>query len=291
MGPQLTDGLTDGPQQFVVGMGFKAPLIGEGEHLVVDTCGITDSQDVDASVDELFRDPVDGHVTLSTNEHLVLTTERLVDGLDEGGGLAGTRRAVNDGDILGAQHLVDGIFLRTIQIGKVDRCEAEGLGRLTGIEEVAQITQTTFRLDDSVEGLEHHLIARLVEEELDAHVFCPLHIDQLTVVGHDHNHSVALDIADCSGKGEVMDLFSAVDAEKDHRFTKLEVMLDLIVLALTEHLDYQLVQRVIVALTHAEGPPGITALHLPLQAHFLGLLAESLFLGLILQLEQKPLLL
>jgi hypothetical protein len=68
-------------------------------------------------------------------------------------------------------------------------------------------------------------------------------------------------------------------------------MLYLILAAQAEHLYHQLVQRVVVALSHPQRPPGITTLHLPLQPHLLGLLAESLLLRLILQLEQQPLLL
>ena len=37
VGTQFADGLADGPQQFVVRMTLEAPLVGEAEHLVVDT--------------------------------------------------------------------------------------------------------------------------------------------------------------------------------------------------------------------------------------------------------------
>jgi hypothetical protein len=67
-------------------------------------------------------------------------------------------------------------------------------------------------------------------------------------------------------------------------------MLYLIFAALTEYLYHQLVQRVVVALSHPQRPPGITTLHLPLQSHLLGLLAESLFLSSVLHLEQQFLL-
>ena len=39
--PQLTDGFADGPQQFVVGVGLEAALVGERQHLVVHARGIT----------------------------------------------------------------------------------------------------------------------------------------------------------------------------------------------------------------------------------------------------------
>ena len=99
--PEVADGLADAPKQGVVGMGLEAPLVGEGEHLVVDTGGIADAQDIDAAVHQFLGDPVDGHIALGADQHLILATEGFVDSLDEGGGLAGTGRAVNDSYILG----------------------------------------------------------------------------------------------------------------------------------------------------------------------------------------------
>ena len=64
-----------------------------------------------------------------------------------------------------------------------------------------------------------------------------------------------------------------------------------LVITLTEHLYHQLIERIIVALSHLQGIPGITTLHLPHQSHFLGLFAEGILLGGILHLEQQPLLL
>ena len=63
------------------------------------------------------------------------------------------------------------------------------------------------------------------------------------------------------------------------------------VITLTEHLYHQLIERVIVALAHLQGVPGITTLHLPHQSHLLGLFTEGILLGSILHLEQQPLLL
>ena len=64
-----------------------------------------------------------------------------------------------------------------------------------------------------------------------------------------------------------------------------------LIVALTEHLDHELVEGVIVTLAHLQGIPGITTLHLPHQPHLLGLLAEGILLCGILHLEQQPLLL
>ena len=64
-----------------------------------------------------------------------------------------------------------------------------------------------------------------------------------------------------------------------------------LLIALTEYLHDELVQRVVVTLAHFQRIPGITTLHLPLQTHFLSLLAVGFLFGGVLHLEQEPLLL
>ena len=114
MTPEVPDGFPDRPEEGVVWVSLEASLIGEGEHLIVDAGGIADAEDVDAAVDEFLGDPVDGHVALGADKDLVLAAESLVDGLDEGGGLAGAGRAVDDGDIFRTEDLVDGVFLGAV---------------------------------------------------------------------------------------------------------------------------------------------------------------------------------
>ena len=250
MGTEFPDGLTDRPEQFIVGMGLEASLIGKGEHLVVDTGGIADTKDVDTTVYEFLRNPVDGHVTLRTDQHLTLPSQRFIDGFDKRSGLARSRRTMHNGHILRPQHLVHSFLLRRIQIRKTHGRKAEGLCFLTRIEKVAQVAEPTLSLHHTVEGLKHRLIARLVEEDLDAHILCPLHIDQLAVVRHSHHHTVAIDIADGACEVEIMEDaglsrksgMSGFDSKKAHWFTKFKVMLYLVVLTLTEHLHDQLIE-------------------------------------------------
>ena len=84
--------------------------------------------------------------------------------------------------------------------------EGEGLGlHGGGIEEVAEVAQAAFCPDDAVEGLEHHFITRLVEEELDADILRTLDIDELAVVGDSDDHAVAIDVRDGGGEGEIAD--------------------------------------------------------------------------------------
>ena len=75
------------------------------------------------------------------------------------------------------------------------RSEGKGLGlHGGGIEEVAEVAQAPFGADDAVEGLEHHLVAGLVEKELDADMLCALDIDELAVVGNGDYHALAIDV-------------------------------------------------------------------------------------------------
>ena len=129
---QVANGFTDAPEQFVVGMGLEAALVGEGEHLVVDTRGVADAQHVDTAVYEPLGDPVDGHVRLRTHQHLWLAVERFEDGFDERGGLARAGRAVHDGHILRPQHHVDGLLLRRVEPGEGKGSEGEEAGGVGG---------------------------------------------------------------------------------------------------------------------------------------------------------------
>ena len=121
-------------------MGLKATFIGEGEHFIVDTRGIADTQHVDAAIHQFLRDPVHRHVTLCADQYLVLASQCLVDGFDECRGLTRSRGAMDDRHILGPQHFVHCVLLGCIQIGEMDGGETEGLCLLMRIEQVTQIT-------------------------------------------------------------------------------------------------------------------------------------------------------
>ena len=60
---------------------------------------------------------------------------------------------MHDGDILCPQHHIDSLLLGRIQIREVHRRKDKGLCLLTGIEEVTQITDTSFPFDGAVERL------------------------------------------------------------------------------------------------------------------------------------------
>ena len=124
---QITDSLTDGPEQFVVGMTLETSFVGKGEHLIIYSRRITDTQHVDATIDEFLGDPVDRHITLSTYQHLVLATQCLIDSLNECRCLTCSRGTVNDGHIFCPKHLVYRILLSLIEIREVHRSETECL--------------------------------------------------------------------------------------------------------------------------------------------------------------------
>ncbi len=75
-----------------------------------------------------LRNPVYGHVALGAYQYLAFAVERLVDGFHKGGGLARSRRAVHDHHVFGAQHFVDGSFLRGVQPRETYRLEGEMSG-------------------------------------------------------------------------------------------------------------------------------------------------------------------
>ena len=112
------------------------------------------------------------------------------------------------------------------------------------IKKIPQIAKPSLCPHHTVEGLKHHLITRLIKEQLDAHVLCPLHIDKLAIVRHSDYHTVAIDIADGACEVEVADGISGfpgcprssgIHAEETDRSPEFEVMFYLVI-ALTEHL-------------------------------------------------------
>ena len=87
-----------------------------------------------------------------------------IDGLNQGGGLARTGRAVHHHHVLGPEHLVDGVLLGGVEPGQLDVVEGEARRSGMAVEEVAQIGQTVAAgMDDAVQGIGHKPVAGLVE--------------------------------------------------------------------------------------------------------------------------------
>ena len=72
--------------------------------------------------------------------------------------------------------------------------------------------------------------------------------------------------------------------EKHHCLAELEGMLDVLV-GCTENFNSQLIEGVVITLTHLQRIPRITSFDFPLNTHLLCLFAKSLLLRLILQFE------
>ena len=268
-------------------MALEAPFVGEGQHLVVHTGGVADAEHGHTSIDQLLANPIDRHIALCTHQYLVLAVKRLVDGLYQCGGLSGARRTVYDGHILGIEHLVYGLFLCGVEPRESGGGESEGRGLLRAVEDVTQLRQAVpFRLDDLAEGFEHQPVARLVEIELYAQAVGILYVHQCRGSRQDDHHAVFVHIVHRGGEVEVVQPFRCVLGEEAHGASEFEYVLDVLVFA-AFYFDDQLVERVVVAPSHAEGIPAHSALHFPSDAHRLGLLAEGFLLVFILHTQEQ----
>ena len=78
--------------------------------------------------------------------------------------------------------------------------------------------------------------------------------------------------------------------EKHHLAAIFEVVLDVGII-ITAHLNHKLVERIVVAAPHSDGPPAVATLHLASQSNGLGLPLELATLGVALGHEQRSLLL
>ena len=294
----LAYGLAYSPELRIVGVRLEAALIGEGEHLVVDAGGIAYAQHVDATVHELLGNPVDRHIALRAHQHLALAAQHFIDGLNQGGGLARTGRAVHHHHVLGPEHLVDGVLLGGVEPGQLDVVEGEARRSSMAVEEVAQIGQTVAAgMDDAVQGIGHKPVAGLVEVELHTHLVAASRQGaHPSVVGQGDDHAVAVDIAHHAGEVKVMQtvltgmMLVGHHAEEGDGAAILKVVLDILVVG-AEDLDSQLVEGIVKGVADAQRQPHVATLHQSRHTAFLGLLAKFLFLRFIFQPEQHALLL
>ena len=73
------------------------------------------------------------------------------------------------------------------------------------IEQVTQISQTTFPSYGPVQRLQHQTIAGFVERQLYPDLLCSLQINDTRVVRYGNHHAVAIDIANNTRKREIAD--------------------------------------------------------------------------------------
>ena len=279
--------LADAPQLGVERMPLEAAFVGEGEHLVVHAGGVADTQHVDAPVHQLLRNPVDSGVALGADQHLRFAVQGLVDGFHQRGGLPRSRRTVDDGDIAGAQHLVDGALLRGVQPGEADGVEFAESCLGGAQQDVAQLGETVaFGAQYVFQRLEHGAVGGLIEVELHAQVVGCLHFEGGSGAGHHDYHPGLVGIADGGGEVHVGDFPVSRLAEEADGTTELEAVLDVGVLGAGDF-QHQLVQRVVVGASRCGGIPAESALHLAGDTHVLGLPPELLFFVFILHAQQE----
>ena len=201
---------------------------------------------------------------------------------------------MHDGYILGPQYSVDSLLLGSIQIGKVHGLKGEGLClHALRIEEVAQIAQAPLATNGTIECVHHQAVAGLVERELHTQVVSTLQIDDRCLIRYSHHHSVTIDIAHYTRKPEILYAvvffiscsLLCIESKEHHRPPELKVML---YIRIYRSADFhcQLIERIIIAPHETQGPPRVTAFHLPPYANMLCLLSVGFLFTLILQLQQ-----
>ena len=159
-------------------MSLESALIRKGKHLIVNACGVTDAQHTHPTVYKPFRNPVDRHVALCTNQHLTLSVKGFHNGFHKGGGLARTRRSVHHLHILCPEHFVHSMFLRGVQpryaqgrqvIGCTPSHSRTFVPPYPRIKQIPEIGKAVAPcIDNPLQGIEHEFIGGFIEKQLNA---------------------------------------------------------------------------------------------------------------------------
>lgn len=286
-GVELADGTPHAVEQRIVGMGLEASFVSERQHLVVHPHGIADAEHRDAPVDQFLGNPVHGHVALGTHQHLVLAVECLVDGFDQCGGLARSRRPVYDGHVLGPEHFVHGAFLRSVQPGETERSEVQLCGRACAVEDVAQFSQASVLVvHHGAERGEHQFVDVFIKAQLYAQPERTSQYRDCFRPGKDYHHTVVLDVAHRGGDVQrACAVVGKVGVEEHDRPSELKLMVD-VGLFRTEHFHDVLVERVVIASSDGKRIPADAFLYSLVQVGAVGLLQEEFFFVVVLHFEQ-----
>ena len=271
-------------------MALESAFVGEGQHLVVHTGGIADAEHVDTMINQFLADPIHCHIALGTHQHLRLAVEGLVDGFHEGGGLACAWRPVDNGHILGQQHLIHGLLLCGVEPGEGQGLEHIFLRLAHACEDVAKFGQTVvLGIDGIVQGMEHGAVARFVEIELDTQSLTVLHVNQgLAAWEHHHHPTGVFHAAHRAAVAEVVALAILAHAEKADRLAVFkEASVVVLVVGAVLYLHHQLVEGVVVAASTVDGIPAQATANAGGKAHTFGLLLVFGFLGFVFLLQQR----
>ena len=111
--------------------------------------------------------------------------------------------------IFGPQHFVYGTFLCGIEPRKALTVEAESLGLLARIKQIAQVGQSIpLGVDYAIERIEHAFIACFIKKQLHTHLSLRvLKVDNTSCIGENHNHVIAIYIRHHTRKVEIVQSF------------------------------------------------------------------------------------
>ena len=119
----------------------------------------------------------------------------------------------------------------------------------------------------------HQAVTCLVEEQLHSKACRSLQYGECLAVGNDGYHAVVVDVAHGGAELEETWIVGRVKREEAYRFAVLEAVLYFLVFC-AEHLNHQLVERVVVTAADVERIPAYPALYLASYRHGGGFATE-----------------
>ena len=254
----FAEGAADAPKLGIVGVVGIAALVAAVEHFAAHTQGVADAQHGDTSEGELLANPVDGGIAGGADEHLRFALEGLDDGLDEGGGLAGAGRAVDDGHLLRLYDPLDGILLAGVEPREGEPWKGAERGLAGAYEGVAQADETLVgAAHGGGEGVEHDAVGSGVDAEADAEqAAVGMGAERLKgrAGGDGDGEGAHVGVLDIALDGQFAEGGAVVGKEeKGDRFAGLEVGVGLVVGDIVGDGQHQLVEGVVGAVAQGDG--------------------------------------
>ena len=253
----FAQGAADGPQLGVGGVVGIAALVAAVEHFVAHTQGVADAQDGDATERELLADPVDGGIAGGADKHLGFALEGLDDGFDEGGGLAGAGRAVDDGHLLCLDDLLNGILLAGVEPGEGESGQGAEGGLEWAYEGVAQADEALVgAAHGGGEGVEHDAVAGGVDTEAHAQETClGMGAERLQgrTGGEGYGEGADIGLLDMALHGQFAKGAVVEEGEEGDGLAGLEIGVGLVVGDFVGEGQHQLVEGVVGTVAQGDG--------------------------------------
>ena len=169
-GGALTQGAPDVPQFRVVGVVSIAPFIAALEHFVAHLQRVANAEHVDATLVELFANPVHRSVTGSAYQHLGLALESLDDSLDERCRLARSRGTMDNSHIHSGDDLTYSTRLHVVKPGDMERRLLTETGFERAYQHLAEVDKFLIvRAHGCMERLVHDTIGGVIDGDPNAH--------------------------------------------------------------------------------------------------------------------------